>query len=266
METTTLNTIAYSVHALNAVLILSFILFGIVIEKRDTFQLTYQYTSWNNGTLAQEYVNAYEIRLSWLMFAFSTLSFAFQMYVGLFNNVYHWEEDVVGKQRPHPLRFVEYAISAPIMFVGISLLSGVRNAHLLVALALLVSITMGCGMVAEYALEKSLGGDDELYMVAWIAHAFGWLGVGTAYGILFWTTGLVVNSGVSESPPWFVWVIIIFQAIAFLSFGIVQLVQLRRRSPKKKSGEWVERAYIWLSLIAKTQLTWNIFFAVLVDV
>ena len=263
METTTLNTIAYLSHGLNAILILGFILFGVVIEKRDTFELEYQYTTWNNGTLAQKYVNAYEIRLSWLMFAFSALSFAFQMYVGLFNNVYHWEDDVVGKQHPHPLRFIEYAISAPVMFVGISLLSGVRNAHLIVALAVLVSVTMGCGLVAEYALFKSLDGDDELYMVAWGAHLFGWLGVGFAYGILFWTTGLVVASNDSESPPWFVWVIILFQAIAFLSFGMVQLVQLIRRKEKE---EWVERAYIWLSLIAKTQLTWTTFFAVLVDV
>ena len=40
---------------------------------------------------------------------------------------------------------------------------------------LLVSITMGCGMVAEYALEKSLGGDNELYMVAWIVARGGWV-------------------------------------------------------------------------------------------
>ena len=79
METTTLNTIAYLSHGLNAILILGFILFGVVIEKRDTFELEYQYTTWNNGTLAQKYVNAYEIRLSWLMFAFSALSFAFQI-------------------------------------------------------------------------------------------------------------------------------------------------------------------------------------------
>ena len=121
------------------------------------------------------------------------------------------------------------------------------------------SLPMGCGLVAEYALEKSMDNDNGMYMIAWIAHLTGWLGVSTAYGILFATTNIVLNSGVSEGPPAFVWVIIIFQFLAFMSFGFVQFAQLMIRDV---DTERAEQAYIMLSLIAKTQLTWNIFFSV----
>jgi len=262
-----LNILAWVLHAINALLILCFTVFGVVVERRNVITTTYQYTTWNNGTLAQEYVDAYDIHISWLMFAFSALSWGFQMYAGFFlpNYIGYFSKGRRRRQiaQTHPLRFVEYAISAPIMFVGISLLSGIRNAHLLAALAVLVSVTMGCGLVAEYALEKSMNGDNGMYVVAWIAHLTGWLGVSTAYGILFATTNIVLNSGVSEGPPAFVWVIIIFQFLAFMSFGFVQFAQLLIRDV---DTERAEQAYIMLSLIAKTQLTWNIFFSVLVDV
>ena len=263
-----LNILAWVSHAINALLILSFTFTGVVVERRNVITTTYQYTTWNNGTLAQEYVDAYDIHISWLMFTFSFLSWVFQMYAGfgLPNYVGYsscGRREDRQKAKTHPLRFVEYAISAPIMFVGISLLSGIRNAHLLAALAVLVSVTMGCGLVAEYALEKSMDNDNGMYMIAWIAHLTGWLAVSTAYGILFATTNIVLNSGVSEGPPAFVWVIIIFQFLAFMSFGFVQFGQLIARDVDTNRAE---QAYIMLSLIAKTQLTWNIFFSVLIDV
>ena len=259
----TLNIIAYVSHLVNALTILGLTLGGVVIEDRDVYNTTYQYTTWNNGTLAQEYVDdAYQLRISTLMFVFSALSFAFQLFASIKTPRYDWKGGVVEKHEPHPLRFIEYAISAPVMFVAISLLSGIRNAHLIAALAVLVCVTMGCGLVAEFALDRAVDGDDEMYMVAWVAHLFGWVGVSTAYGILFATTNIVVHSDVSEEPPAFVWAIIIFQFLAFMSFGFVQFAQLivRRRV------EWSEKAYIVLSLAAKTQLTWNVFFSVLVDV
>ena len=261
-STTRMNTVAYVLHLINAITILGLSLGGVVIKDRDTYNTTYQYTTWNNGTLAQEYVDAYQLHISTLMFFFSALSFAFQLFASIKTPWYDWKTLVVEQKKPHPLRFIEYAISAPIMFVAISLLSGIRNAHLIAALAVLVCVTMGCGLVAEYALDRAIDNDDEMYMVAWVAHLFGWVGVSTAYGILFATTNIVVHSDVSEDPPAFVWVIIIFQFLAFMSFGFVQFAQLivRRRV------EWSEKAYIVLSLAAKTQLTWNIFFSVLVDV
>lgn len=269
-----LNILAASGHALNAIIILICILIdGVIVEDRNTYETEYQFTTWNNGTLAQENKTAYTLHITALMLTFSALSCVFQMFSGFCRPRYIGYYSCKKTSRTarfatdepyktHSLRFIEYAISAPIMFVAISLLSGIRNAHLLAALGVLVAMTMGCGLVAEQALGSYENGNQPMYNVAVVSHLFGWLGVSTAYGILFATTDIVIQSGVSEGPPDFVWAIIFTQFFAFMSFGVVQFLQILIR---KTDTQNAETAYIILSLTSKTILTWLIFFSVLID-
>jgi hypothetical protein len=91
----------------------------------------------------------------------------------------------------------------------------------------------------------------------WMPFIFGCIA-----GIVPWIAILiyVLSPGApfEQSPPAFVYGIVISLFIFFNIFALVQFLQY------KKVGRWAnylsgERTYIWLSLIAKSLLAWQIF-------
>ncbi len=86
---------------------------------------------------------------------------------------------------------------------------------------------------------------------------------GTIVGITPWIS-IVFNVLGSETVPGFVYGIIVTQAILFFSFGLNQWLQYR------EVGRWTdyaygEKAYLVLSLVAKSLLAWQIFGGSLAD-
>ncbi len=80
---------------------------------------------------------------------------------------------------------------------------------------------------------------------------------GTLVGLAPWTA-LVVNVVGSATVPGFVYGIVVAQGILFFSFGLNQWLQYRG------VGRWSdyaygEKAYLVLSLVAKSLLAWQIF-------
>lgn len=251
------NRVAYTLHLVSAVTMIILTSTGVVNDKRDQVMLNYQYTSWENSTLTQKYEDAYSIRISWLIASFSLLSFVFQCAVDIASE---WYDGVVNDQQPNPVRFVEYSLSAPMMFICICVLSGIRNAHLIASLAVLVSVTMWCGLVAEWLLNRYTQIKDlAYYRVGLVAHFAGWFTICTAYGII-WASTAVVLTRTKSNPPDYVWAIIITQCVLFLGFGLIQVVQFIQQ----RISKYDEPAYIALSLTAKLLLAWLIFASVLV--
>lgn len=160
--------------------------------------------------------------------------------------VHGWYEANLRRGR-NLARWTEYAVSASVMLVLIAALAGVRDVAALVGLFAANSAMILFGWLQETDHEP--GGDMTPF----------WFG--TAIGLVPWVAiGYHLLAG--EDPPGFVYAIFVSLFVCFSSFGVNQWLQYRR------VGRWRdylygERAYILLSLVAKSLLAWQVFANVL---
>ena len=184
------------------------------------------------------------------------------------------------------LRFVEYTFSGSLVLVIISVVAGIVDIELLACIFLLSATCMLLGLVAEYCMRGSIvlkvvqsnmkgSGADPLMHVLYIvrgqlkvaflvSHILAWLCIILPWYIIYlhylswWNQcGFTVNASGTKpattsepQPPDFVKAIIFVQAILYLLFGLVQLVQFFL--PHKRRA--AEVSYIILSLTAKVIL------------
>lgn len=147
-------------------------------------------------------------------------------------------------------RWWEYTFSASIMLVVIAFLFGIYDLA-----ALLMLFALGSGMnLMGLVMEVYNQGKEKP----------NWLGfnIGCFLGIIPWVAMAIyfvaaeVNS--SMGVPNFVWAIFFSLFVFFNLFAINMWLQY------KKVGKWSnylygERAYVWLSLVAKSLLAWQVF-------
>ncbi len=146
-------------------------------------------------------------------------------------------------------RWVEYSLSASIMIVGISLLVGVYDAMSLVMLFSLVTIMNLLGLVMEVHNQTT-------ERTNWLSY---W--IGCLAGIVPWTViafYLWLGSANGSSAPSFVYWIFVSIFIFFNCFAINMALQYKKVGPWK-NYLYGERAYIILSLVAKSLLAWQVF-------
>ena len=146
----------------------------------------------------------------------------------------------------NPFRWLEYSLSASIMIVLIAMLVGINDVAALVALVGVNASMIGFGWMQERyeAPGRSLG-------PFWI---------GCVAGIVPWAAIAVylVGPGADQHAPGFVYGIFFSLFVLFNCFAVNQWLQYKR------VGKWEsylvgERAYITLSLVAKSLLAWQIF-------
>jgi hypothetical protein len=161
--------------------------------------------------------------------------------------VRRWYEHHLGRGANYA-RWFEYSVSASLMIALIALFTGIRDVAALIGLVGANTAMIWFGLLMER--HQSPPRPD------WSAFAFG-----TVAGLVPWIAiGVYVAGG--ATPPGFVYAIVGFQGAFFASFGLNQYLQY------KGAGRWRdylfgERAYIWLSLGAKSLLAWLIFANVL---
>jgi hypothetical protein len=148
----------------------------------------------------------------------------------------------------NPARWWEYSLSASIMVVLIAMLAGVREGTALVAL-----FGANAGMIAfGLAMERANLGRKR---VEWRPFLYG-----CALGAVPWIA-IALQIGVSldnGEVPGFVIAIFVSLLVLFNSFAVNMWLQYRRR------GRWAdplfaERAYLVLSLVAKSALAWQVY-------
>ena len=169
------------------------------------------------------------------------------------------------------LRWIEYGISASIMLVILTILSGVRNLHVL---ALVFFATVG-QMYMGYVIEQNLDNPNKLTIYS--ALVIGWLLLLAAWFPLIWNFFTVIAKAEefvedmteeereeAGAPPtdlkFLIWVIFGF----FSSFGVWNLLhalyfypRLQRKrgndykAQKRKLGIFIEQGYIVLSFVSK---------------
>jgi hypothetical protein len=149
----------------------------------------------------------------------------------------------------NPARWWEYSISASLMVVLIAMLAGVREGTALVALfgANAAMILFGLTM------ERLNVGREE---VQWRPFVYGCL-IGAVPWIAI-ALQLAVSQSEAGDVPGFVIAIFVTLLILFNSFAVNMWLQYRRR------GRWAdplfaEKAYLVLSLVAKSALAWQVY-------
>ncbi|SEW13218.1 heliorhodopsin HeR [Halobacterium jilantaiense] len=157
------------------------------------------------------------------------------------------------KQGTNPYRWYEYAVSASIMVVLIAMLAGVWDLGTLIALFGLVAVMNLCGLVMERHNRLTTDTDWSSFVVGSVAGVVPWLVIAVS---------IIGTFDAGGSPPDFVIIIYVSLFVLFNLFAINMLLQYLEVW-KWQDYLYGERAYIVLSLVAKSLLAWQVYFGAL---
>jgi Heliorhodopsin len=151
----------------------------------------------------------------------------------------------------NPARWIEYALSSSVMIVVIAQLSGIQEIGTLVAIFGINAAMNLFGWSMEAANEGRTRVQWLHYVFGCIAGAVPWLVI----AIALWTSATAPGAA---AIPGFVIAIFVSLFISFNVFAINMILQYRQ------IGRWSdylygERAYMLLSLVAKSLLAWQVF-------
>lgn len=147
-------------------------------------------------------------------------------------------------------RWVEYSLSASVMIVVIAMLVGIYQLSSLIMIFVLVAIMNLMGLVMEVHNQTTKETNWLSFWIGCLSGIVPWIVV----ALYFWAASAY---GEGEIPTFVYWIYVsIF--IFFNCFAINMYLQY------KKIGKWKdyifgEKVYIWLSLIAKSALAWQVF-------
>ena len=144
-------------------------------------------------------------------------------------------------------RWIEYAFSSSLMVVLIAMLTGISDIAALIAIAGVNAAMILFGWLMEKY--ESPG------RPSWLSYWFGVIAGAVPWIAIF----IYLLSPTTEaSPPGFVWGIFLSLFVFFNSFAINMVLQYRQVGPWR-NYLFGERAYILLSLVAKSALAWQVF-------
>ena len=155
----------------------------------------------------------------------------------------------------NPFRWLEYSLSASVMVVLIAMLTGIAD-----YVALLALFAANAAMIFLGWLMELLNPPDRV-RTRWLP-----FGLGCAVGAVAWIAIAVqigVSAGRGHAPPSFVYAIFVSLFVLFNSFAVNQALQYKRLG-RWREYRYGERWYLWLSLVAKSLLAWQVFANVLV--
>ena len=180
--------------------------------------------------------------------AFSLLSAGFHLLIA---SPWGWRRylDELAQQQ-NRFRWVEYSFSASLMIVLIAGVTGITDIAALLALFGVNASMILFGWLMETHNQPGDDVDWSPFVFGCIAGAVPWIAIGW---YLF---------GAGSGVPNFVYGIYVSIFLFFNCFAVNQVLQYRQ------IGRWAdylagERTYVWLSLIAKSALAWQIFANVL---
>lgn len=154
-------------------------------------------------------------------------------------------------------RWYEYSVSASLMIVLIALITGVSDIGAIIAIFGVNAAMIFFGLLMEQVNPAG-------QRVRWSSFVFGCVA-----GIVPWVVIAYQFLGAESRAegagvPTFVYGIVISLFVLFNSFAVNMFLQYRRVGPWR-DYLFGERAYIVLSLVAKTALAWQVFANTLID-
>ena len=234
------NLVAAALHAVQAVLV-------VALANDFTLPVTGTYLEGPPGTTPSETVTILDTPVGLAVAGFFALSALFHLVVA---SPMFFDRYQNGLAQGHNyFRWVEYSLSSSIMIVLIAQLTGIADVVALLAIFGVNASMILFGWLQEKYHQPGDGG--------WVPFIFGCItGIVPWLGILLYV--LAPGSTSDAEPPAFVYGIIVSLFVFFNTFAVNQWLQY------KQVGRWREylvgeRAYITLSLVAKTALAWQVF-------
>lgn len=234
------NLIAAALHAIQA---------GIVAALANDFTLPVNatYLSGPPGTAPDDAVTLFSVPVGLAIAGFLALSALAHLVVA--TPAFYGRYRVGLLHDRNYFRWVEYSLSSSLMIVLIAQLVGISDVTALAAIAGVNASMILFGWLQEKYHQPGDRGWLP-FMFGCIAGAIPWL------CIAFYTLAPASTSG--AEPPAFVYAIIVSLFLFFNVFALNQWLQYRQ------VGRWRdylvgERAYITLSLTAKSALAWQVF-------
>ncbi|MEU2481346.1 heliorhodopsin HeR [Streptomyces sp. NPDC013130] len=202
-----------------------------------------------SGTAAPAPEALFDVPIGWAVASFLTLAAVDHLLTAtVYRGIY--ERDL--RRGINRFRWLEYALSATLMVLLIGFYSGITSINAVIAV-----VGANVGMILFGWLEEVMnppGRARTRVLPFWF---------GALVGVTPWVS-IAYNIVVAEAVPGFVYGIVLVQAVLFFSFGLNQWLQYRG------VGRWSvyaygEKAYLVLSLVAKSLLAWQIFTGSLTD-
>jgi len=240
-------------NRLMAVLHLAQAALVIIFSTATTFPINLSFQQFNPATSSLQLASRhlFDLRLAWIVAAFFLLSAAAHFYLGVFRPQ-RYARNL--QNQVNPVRWYEYALSASIMMVAIAILAGMEDLASLLLVFGLTAVMNLCGLIME---RSNKPGKQTNWLSFWVGSLAGilpWLAVGLYfYG---------AESAAGTNIPTFVYWIYVSIFIFFNCFALNMVAQYKGRG-KWKDYLYGERVYIILSLVAKSALSWQIFFGTL---
>jgi hypothetical protein len=223
-------------HAVQAVVVL-------VIASDFAITVTSSFPQGPPGTRAPAPESLFQVRIGWAIALFLFLAALDHLLTGTIARG-KYESDL--KDGINRFRWVEYSFSATLMVLLISMYAGITGINALIAV-----VGANVAMILFGWLQERMNppGRASTTMTPF------WFG--TLVGIAPWVA-ISVNFVGADEVPGFVYGIFVVQALFFFSFGLNQWLQYRGVGPWSDYA-FGEKAYLVLSLGAKSALAWQIY-------
>jgi hypothetical protein len=163
-------------------------------------------------------------------------------------------------ERINYARWIEYSVSASVMIVLIGLVTGIQDVGAVIAIFAINAAMILFGLIMERVNHLRDRGD----RVDWLPFIFGSLAGAVPWIIIAIQVIGAEGQAEGEGVPTFVYGIIISLFLLFNSFAVNMVLQYAGVS-RWRDYLFGEKAYIVLSLTAKTLLAWQVFANTLVD-
>jgi hypothetical protein len=154
----------------------------------------------------------------------------------------------------NPYRWIEYSVSASLMIVVIGMLAGIWDLGTLLALFGLVAVMNLSGLLMEQRNESTDSVDWTPYYVGTIAGLIPWVVIAVAF------VGTVTAAG-GEFPEFVIYIYV--SIFVFFNLFALNMILQYRETWRWQDYLFGERAYILLSLVAKSLLAWQVYFGTL---
>jgi hypothetical protein len=227
------NIIMGFFHAIQGVLILA-------LANDFALPVTATFLDGPPGAADPSLYTLFEIRIAWGVAAFVFMS-AIAHWLIASPGIYPWYVKNLERGRNYA-RWIEYAASSSLMVVLIAILPGISDVAALGAIFGVNATMILFGLLMEHYEQPGRPN--------WMSY---WFGV--AAGAVPWYLWSPSTDG---SPPAFVYGIFFSLFIFFNTFAINMVLQYRQIG-KWRDYLYGERAYIILSLVAKSLLAWQVF-------
>jgi hypothetical protein len=230
--------------------------FMIFVSNDRTYPIFTNYLKFDTATLSlvPNTQLVYELPFGIAVALFLLISAAAHFYLG---TVGYNRYIAHLKKGMNPIRFYEYALSSSLMIVLIGMLVGMWDLGSMILIFGLNAMMNLFGIMMEYHNQRTERTNWTAFVYGSIAGIIPWI------VIMMYFLGALNSSG--AKPPAFVYAIIPTIFVFFNIFAVNMVLQYQ------KVGRWAdylygERAYIILSLAAKTALAWQIFAGTLAPV